>query len=110
MGERRSELSVTHGVTVRYWAAARAAAGVESDLIDVGDGTTLAALLATVHTLHTDRPRLVEVIGVCSVLIGDRPVGALDPADVEVRPGDSVELLPPFAGGSQDLRGAVTNR
>ena len=32
-------------------------------------------------------------------VVGDRPVGATDPADVALRPGDVVELLPPFAGG-----------
>jgi hypothetical protein len=36
---------------------------------------------------------------VCSVLVGDRPVGAHDPDSVEVLPGETVELLPPFAGG-----------
>ena len=86
-------------VTVRYWAAARAAAGVESDTLEVGSGTTLAELLQQVHALHRDRPRLADVVSVCSVLVGDRPVGATDPADVRLSPGDTVELLPPFAGG-----------
>jgi molybdopterin converting factor small subunit len=86
-------------VVVRYWAAARAAAGVESDRFDVGSGTSLAELLEQVHARHADRPRLREVVGVCSVLVGERPVGSADPAGVRVVPGDSVELLPPFAGG-----------
>jgi molybdopterin converting factor small subunit len=86
-------------VVVRYWAAARAAAGVESDTVEVGDGTTLAALLEAVRERHQDRPRLGEVIPVCSVLVGDRPVGTADPHDVRLGPGDTVELLPPFAGG-----------
>jgi plastocyanin len=43
--------------------------------------------------------RLSDVLGVCSVLVGDRPVSAVDPAAVEVAPGESVEFLPPFAGG-----------
>jgi molybdopterin converting factor small subunit len=33
------------------------------------------------------------------MLVGDRPVGSQDPAQVNLRPGDVVELLPPFAGG-----------
>jgi molybdopterin converting factor small subunit len=33
------------------------------------------------------------------MLVGDRPVGAQDPALVPLVPGDVVELLPPFAGG-----------
>jgi sulfur-carrier protein len=33
------------------------------------------------------------------VLVGERPVGGRDPSAVVVRPGETVELLPPFAGG-----------
>jgi len=91
--------SVSNGVTVRYWAAARAAAGVDADSVPVQAGTTLADVLTAVRALHPDRPRLAEVLGVCSVLVGDRPVGATDPAAVPLAPGDTVELLPPFAGG-----------
>ena len=87
------------GVTVRYWAAARAAAGVDSDVVPVESGTTLATVLDLVRALHRDRPRLADVVSVCSVLVGDRPVGKTDPAQVPLRPGDTVELLPPFAGG-----------
>jgi molybdopterin converting factor small subunit len=87
------------GVTVRYGAAARAAAGVESDVVPVESGTTLAGVLDAVRALHRDRPRLADVVAVCSVLVGDRPVGKADPAEVRIEPGDTVELLPPFAGG-----------
>ncbi len=86
-------------VTVRYWAAARAAAGVDSDEIAAQEGTTLADVLAAVRLLHQDRPRLSEVVQVCSVLVGDRPMGSADPVDVHLQAGDTVELLPPFAGG-----------
>jgi molybdopterin converting factor small subunit len=86
-------------VTVRYWAAARAAAGVECDVVPVEGGTTLADVLATVRSLHGDSDRFDGVVAVCSVLVGDRPVRSADPAEVRVSPGDSVELLPPFAGG-----------
>jgi sulfur-carrier protein len=86
-------------VTVRYWAAARAAAGTEQDELPVSDGATLADVLTGVLALHADRPRLTDVVAMCSVLVGDRPVGATDPALVGLRAGDVVELLPPFAGG-----------
>jgi molybdopterin synthase sulfur carrier subunit len=89
----------TPGITVRYWAAARAAAGVESDTLPAAEDTTLADVLDAVRALHQDRPRLAGVVSVCSVLVGDRPTGTADPAAVAVRPGDTVELLPPFAGG-----------
>ncbi len=83
-------------VRVRYWAAARAAAGRESDDVP---GQTLSEVLAAVRDLHADNARLLRVIDVCSVLVGERPVGTQDPAAVRIGPGDSVELLPPFAGG-----------
>ncbi len=93
------ETSASGTATVRYWAAARAAAGVDADVIEVGSGTSLAELLDAVRRLHPDRPTLPDVVAVCSILVGDRPVGAADPTEVRVSPGDSIELLPPFAGG-----------
>ena len=98
-GDTPDSLSSAGTVTVRYWAAARAAAGVESDQLPLGSGTTLADVLRAVRELHVDRPRLSDVLAVCSVLVGDRPVGARDPEDVPIAAGDIVELLPPFAGG-----------
>ena len=86
-------------VTVRYWAAARAAAGVASDAVPVTTTSTLADVLDSVRGLHADSSRLSDVIGVCSVLVGDSPVGLRSPGDVPLSPGDTVELLPPFAGG-----------
>lgn len=102
MSEQMSEaLSGETGgqVVVRYWAAARAAAGVERDVVGVDGETTLDAVLETVRLRHIDRPRFKDVVAVCSVLVGDRPVGRSAPARFVVRPGDTVELLPPFAGG-----------
>jgi molybdopterin converting factor small subunit len=102
MSERSPEVSAPQPegvVLVRYWAAARAAAGVDSDTLPVSGSTTLAKVLDDVRSLRADRPRLADVITVCSVLVGDRPVGKADPADVVLAPGDTVELLPPFAGG-----------
>jgi uncharacterized cupin superfamily protein len=42
---------------------------------------------------------MAGILEVCSVLVGDRPVSTEDPETVEVRPGQGVEFLPPFAGG-----------
>lgn len=83
-------------VTVRYWAAARAAAGRESDVVAAG---SLADVLAAVRARHPDNMRLSEVMSMCSILIGEVPVTTSDPAAVSVPAGASVELLPPFAGG-----------
>ena len=82
---------------MRYWAGARAAAGVSEE--SVPGPLTLSQLLDELVARHADRSRLKDVLSVCSVLVGDRPVGTSDPATVVLRPGDTVELLPPFAGG-----------
>lgn len=83
-------------VTIRYWAAARAAAGRVSDEVEAG---TLAEALEAVRALHGDSSRFADVVKVCSVLVGSDPVRTQDPEQVVLRAGDVVELLPPFAGG-----------
>ncbi|MDQ4085226.1 MAG: MoaD/ThiS family protein [Actinomycetota bacterium] len=83
-------------VTVRYWAAARAAAGRESDDVRAA---TLGEALRAVLAKHEGNRRFADVVGVCSVLVGSAPVSSQDPETVTVAPGDVVELLPPFAGG-----------
>ncbi len=88
----------TEVILVRYWASARSAAGVDSDAVEAEGPISLIDLLGRLVRLHPDA-RLLPVLEACSVLLGDRPVSSEDPADVVVRPGDSVEFLPPFAGG-----------
>jgi molybdopterin converting factor small subunit len=85
-------------ITVRYWASARAAAGVETDALPVTGPMTLAEVVRRAAGV---RPRrgLPGVLEACSVLVGDQPVKSRDPEDVVVRPGQVVEFLPPFAGG-----------
>jgi molybdopterin converting factor small subunit len=85
-------------VTLRYWAAAKAAAGVAEDVVPVTGSVTLADLRERAVALHPGS-RLEAVLGVCSVLVGERPVGSRDPGSLEVEPGATVEFLPPFAGG-----------
>ncbi len=90
-------MSPSH-VTVRYWAAARAAAGVDHDDLQVDGPVTLADVVRRAGEAHPGSD-LARVLTVCSVLVGDRPVTTEDPAGVEIQPGDSLEFLPPFAGG-----------
>lgn len=85
-------------ITVRYWAAARSAAGVESDTLAVTGEVTLAEVHRRAVELHPDA-RFGDVLAMCSVLIGDRPAGKGDPETIPVPPGSTVEFLPPFAGG-----------
>jgi len=88
----------TKVIRVRYWAAARSAAGTAEDAVEVSGPVTLADLVAEVVRRHAGS-RLPDVIAVCSVLVGDQPVGSREPESVVVRPGATVEFLPPFAGG-----------
>jgi len=80
--------------TVRYWAAARAAAGTRSDDVDAA---TLADALATVRGRHDDR--LAAVLAVCSFVLDGEPVGVRDHAQVPLSGVELVDVLPPFAGG-----------
>jgi molybdopterin synthase sulfur carrier subunit len=86
-------------VVVRYWAGARAAAGVAEERFDVTGSVRLAELLASVLERHGTAAGLDRVLAVCSVLVDGTPVSSGDAAEVEVPPGAEVEFLPPFAGG-----------
>ena len=88
----------TNVIRVRYWAAAKAAAGSAEDLLQVTGSITLADVRRQAVARHPGT-RLEAVLGACSVLVGDEPVGTRADDQVEVRPGVSVEFLPPFAGG-----------
>jgi molybdopterin converting factor small subunit len=85
-------------VTVRYWAAAKAAAGRAEDEVTA---STVADALSAVTALHVDTPRFAQVLGVCSFLLRDRPLGnsSRDLGAVGVESGDVIDVLPPFAGG-----------
>ena len=93
-----SKRNETDIIRVHYWASARAAAGVKGDDLPVEGPITLAEVVRRAVALHPGT-RLPEVLQVCSALVGDRPVSSDDPGDVMVEPGESVEFLPPFAGG-----------
>jgi hypothetical protein len=81
--------------TIRYWAAARAAAGVESEPFAAD---TLAEALAGAAARHG--PELARVLTACSFLIDEDPVGKRDHASVPLHNGAVIEALPPFAGGA----------
>ena len=83
-------------VTVRYWAAAKNAAGIGEEKVEA---STLADLIDQIERRHADAARFGDVIGMCSILIGQTPVGARDHGTVVLTDGDTVEFLPPFAGG-----------
>lgn len=80
------------GVTLHYWAGARAAAGCDSEEVAA---TTVAEALARARAAHA---ALGPVIDRSSILVDGRQV---PPArrDAPVAAGTVVEVLPPFAGG-----------
>ena len=80
--------------TLRYWAAARAAAGVATEQTSAG---TLAEALLLARSVRDDR--FSQVLEVCSYVVDGDPVGARDHAAVRLTDGGLVDVLPPFAGG-----------
>jgi molybdopterin synthase sulfur carrier subunit len=81
-------------VTVRYFAAARAAAGLPSENVDVSDGATVADALDAIVKRHGEALR--RVLAACSFLLDS--VAVRDRA-TPLRPGAELDVLPPFAGG-----------
>jgi len=78
-------------VTIRYFAGARAAAGLDSESVEVN---TLSEMIASAGDRHG--PALAKVLGVCSFLV-DGTVRT--DRDAALPPGSAVDVLPPFAGG-----------
>ena len=93
----------TVAVTVRYFAAARAAAGLteetlpvpaESDAAGKPDAaTSVGSVLVAIGERH---PGLTAVLPRCSFLLDE--IAVHGPATV-VRDGQVLDVLPPFAGG-----------
>ena len=90
MGTSSPDVGGVETVTVRYWAGARAAAGVDEEWL--AGVTTVDDLRAR---LLDARPALASVLPVCSLLVGGRASTGED----LVPAGSVVEVLPPFAGG-----------
>lgn len=80
-------------VTIRYFAAARAAAGAESETVLLRPGATMAEL---VERLAVPGTRLATVLDRCSYLCDGIAVRDETKA---LQPGNTIDVLPPFAGG-----------
>jgi molybdopterin converting factor small subunit len=76
---------------VRYFASARAAAGVSEEVVPAG---TLGELRVALAETHGDR--LAVVLRVASFLVDG--LAWRDP-DAPLPPNSTVDVLPPFAGG-----------
>jgi len=79
--------------TVRYWAAAKAAAGVAEEPFEAA---TLGELVKKITPRNAE---LARVLGRSSFLIDGNPAGKRDLDSIELPDGATVEVLPPFAGG-----------
>lgn len=76
-------------VTIRYFAAARSAAGESTATADADSVRDL------IGAVSTDRPELARVLGICSFLVDGKRVEC----DAQLFEGAVVDALPPFAGG-----------
>ncbi len=81
-------------VTVRYFAAARAAAGLSSENVDIGRGATVGDALDAIEARHGKA--LGKVLPACSFLLDS--VAVRDRA-TPLPPAAELDVLPPFAGG-----------
>jgi len=81
------------GITVRYFAAAGAAAGSDSEQLTVRTGATVGEL---VDGLGGRSPELARVLPRCSFLCDG--VAVHDKAQ-PLHWGNTIDVLPPFAGG-----------
>lgn len=86
---------------VRYFAAARAAAGFEEEKFELPAGATVADLLEAVLAVEraeppAGSPPLPRILSRSSLLLNE--VAVRDHSTV-LGPDDVVDVLPPFAGG-----------
>lgn len=83
-------------VTVRYWAAAKHAAGVAEETLDAA---TLAEALAAATQRRAADPEFRAVLARSVFLVDGAQAGGRAAEAVPLAEGAVVEVLPPFAGG-----------
>ena len=83
-------------VTIRYWAAAKEAAGVAEESLDT---RTLSGALDEARRQHSKDPRFAAVLARSSFLVDGTHVGAGAAATLTLPQGAVIEVLPAFAGG-----------
>ncbi len=87
-------------IRVRYFAAAKHAAGVAEETRTLAEPTTLeqlaSELVDAAHRASPPRPELASVLGSCGFFVNEE--NAVDRTQA-LHDGDLVDVLPPFAGG-----------
>ncbi|MEV1292380.1 MoaD/ThiS family protein [Pseudonocardia sp. NPDC049635] len=84
----------TRTLTVRYFAAAKAAAGTAEEIVELPAGATVADAVARLRAAHG--PALGTVLDRCSFLLDEFAVRDRSTA---LRDASVLDVLPPFAGG-----------
>ena len=92
-------------VLVRYWAAAKAAAGLPEERFP--HEADLGTLLDAVRARHGPDGKLADVLARCSYLVDEVSPGRRAPGEVPLPDGAVVDVLPPFAGGAGIPTGSV---
>ncbi len=80
-------------VTVRYFAGARAAAGTGEEHVEISREASLDELAGALAVRHG--AALGRVLASATFLVDEVSVAR----DAPLRPGATVDVLPPFAGG-----------
>ena len=83
-------------VTIRYWAAAKEAAGIAEESLEA---VTLRDALNTAVANRRPDSQLATVIARSSFLVNADPVGRAARESIVLDEGAVIEVLPPFAGG-----------
>lgn len=82
-------------LTVRYFAGARAAAGVDTEVVALPPGVrTVDDALRELSDRHG--PELAKVLAACSFLLDEVAVRS---REAPLADGSTLDVLPPFAGG-----------
>lgn len=87
------EPAARKGVTVRFWAAARAATGVETTCVAAG------GVAQVIEVVTRKYPQLSTLLPRCSLLLDGVAVGRENVKSTLAPVGSTLEILPPFAGG-----------
>lgn len=83
-------------VTVRYWAAAKHAAGVAQETLSAA---TLAEALAAAVANRAASAEFQAVLDRSSFLVDGEQAGGRPAETIRLAEGAVIEVLPPFAGG-----------
>ena len=83
-------------LTVRFFAGARAVAGVDSEVLPLPAGAAWTVDDALRELSERHGPELVKVLAACSFLLDEVAVRS---TAIPLPDGAILDVLPPFAGG-----------